>query len=227
LKELEQQNGQKKIFGFIDGILIRNIFLTILTIIIFLAGVLAYGILLNQREVPLNQAMLEKGFTKLEDVNIIIDRKKFSLELYEGDVLIKSYRASFGRNLSDKKKLANDGATPVGEYKVCEILPQHKYYKFIKLNYPNLDDATEALRKGIISQREFNRLKFEFYYSDCTSSDTALGGDIGIHGIGRLNFFFKNLPFVFNWTDGSIALSNENIDELISVIKVGTKIVIR
>lgn len=227
MKELEPQNGQKKIFGFIDGILIRNIFLTILTIIIFLAGVLAYGFLLNQREVPLEQAMLEKGFTKLEDVSIIIDRKKFSLELYEGDVLIKTYRASFGRNLSDKKKLANDGATPVGEYKVCEIMPQHKYYKFIKLNYPNLDDATEALRKGIISQREFNKLKFEFYYNDCTSSNTALGGDIGIHGIGRLNFFFKNLPFVFNWTDGSIALSNENIDELISVIKVGTKIVIR
>lgn len=224
---MEQQNGQKKIFGFIDGILIRNIILTIVTIIIFLAGVLAYGILLNQREIPLNQAMLEKGFTKLEDVSIIIDRKKFTLELYEGNVLIKSYRASFGRYLSDKKKLVNDGATPVGEYKVCEIIPQHKYYKFIKINYPNLEDASDALRKGIISQREFNKLKFEYYYGDCTSDDTALGGNIGIHGIGRLNFFFKNLPFVFNWTDGSIALSNEDIDEIISVIKIGTKIVIR
>ncbi|AFH48416.1 Hypothetical protein IALB_0704 [Ignavibacterium album JCM 16511] len=224
---MEQLNGQKKIFGFVDGILIRNIILTIVTIIIFLAGVLAYGILLNQREIPLEQAMLDKGFTSLDDVSILIDRKKFTLELYEGNVLIKSYRASFGRNLSDKKKLATDGATPVGEYKVCEIFPQHKYYKFIKINYPNLDDASEALRKGIITQREFNKLKFEFYYSDCTSEDTALGGNIGIHGIGRLNFFFKNLPFVFNWTDGSIALSNENIDELISVIKVGTKIVIR
>lgn len=224
---MEQLNGQKKIFGFVDGILIRNIILTIVTIIIFLAGVLAYGILLNQREIPLEQAMLEKGFTSLDDVSIIVDRKKFTLELYEGNVLIKSYRASFGRNLSDKKKLANDGATPVGEYKICEIFPQYKYYKFIKINYPNLDDAAEALRKGIISQREFNKLKFEFYYGDCTSDDTALGGNIGIHGIGRLNFFFKNLPFVFNWTDGSIALSNENIDELLSVVKVGTKIVIR
>ncbi|MCX8106059.1 MAG: L,D-transpeptidase [Ignavibacterium album] len=224
---MEQQNGQKKIFGFIDGILIRNIILTIVTIIIFLAGVLAYGILLNQREIPLNQAMLEKGFTELQDVSIIIDRKKFTLELYEGNVLIKSYRASFGRYLSDKKKLVNDGATPVGEYKVCEIIPQHKYYKFIKINYPNLEDASDALRKGIISQREFNKLKFEYYYGDCTSDDTALGGNIGIHGIGRLNFFFKNLPFVFNWTDGSIALSNEDIDEIISVIKIGTKIVIR
>lgn len=224
---MEQLNGQKKIFGFVDGILIRNIILTIITIIIFLAGVLAYGILLNQREIPLKQAMLEKGFTNLDEVSIIVDRKKFILELYEGNVLIKSYRASFGRNLSDKKKLANDGATPVGEYKICEIIPQHKYYKFIKINYPNLDDASEALRKGVISQREFNKLKFEFYYGDCTSDDTALGGNIGIHGIGRLNFFFKNLPFVFNWTDGSIALSNENIDELISIVKVGTKIVIK
>lgn len=224
---MEQLNGQKKIFGFVDAILIRNIILTILTVIIFLAGVLAYGILLNQREIPLQQAMVEKGFTDLEDVSIIIDRKKFVLELYEGNVLIKTYRASFGRNLSDKKRTANDGATPVGEYKVCEIIPQHKYYKFIKINYPNLEDASEALRKGLISQREFNKLKFEFYYGDCTSDDTALGGNVGIHGIGRLNFFFKNLPFVFNWTDGSIALSNENIDEIISVIKVGTKIVIR
>ncbi len=224
---MEQQNGQKKIFGFIDGVLIRNIILTIVTIIIFLAGVLAYGVLLNKREIPLEKAMLEKGFTTLEDVSIIIDRKRFTLELYEDNVLVKSYRASFGRYLSDKKKLANDGATPVGEYKVCDIIPQHKYYKFIKINYPNLDDASEALRKGIITQREFNKLKFEFYYGDCTSDDTALGGNIGIHGIGRLNFFFKNLPFVFNWTDGSIALSNEDIDEIISVIKIGTKVVIR
>lgn len=224
---MEQLNGQKKLFGFVDATLIRNIILTIFTVIIFLAGVLAYGILLNQREIPLQQAMIEKGFVELNDVSITVDRKRFVLELYEGNVLIKSYRASFGRNLSDKKKTANDGATPVGEYKVCEIIPQHKYYKFIKINYPNLDDASEALRKGLISQREFNKLKFEFYYGDCTSDDTALGGNVGIHGIGRLNFFFKNLPFVFNWTDGSIALSNENIDEIISVIKVGTKIVIR
>lgn len=213
--------------GLIDHSTLRNIVLTIFTIIIFLAGVLAYGIILNQREIPLSQAMIENGFTELDDVNIIVDRKKFTLELYEGNVLVKTYRASFGRNLSDKKKLANDGATPVGEYKVCEIIPKHKYYKFIKINYSNLDDASEALRKGIISQREFNKLKFEFYYGDCTSDDTSLGGNIGIHGIGRLNFFFKNLPFVFNWTDGSIALSNENIDELLSVVKVGTKIVIR
>ena len=54
-----------------------------------------------------------------------------------------------------------------------------------------------------------------------------LGGEIGIHGIGRLNYIFKNLPFVYNWTNGSIAMSDEDIDELYSVVKLGTKVVIK
>jgi len=55
----------------------------------------------------------------------------------------------------------------------------------------------------------------------------VLGGNICIHGIGRLNSIFKNLPFVYNWTDGSIALSNESLDEILSVIKTGTQVVIK
>ena len=55
----------------------------------------------------------------------------------------------------------------------------------------------------------------------------VLGGNIGIHGIGRLNSIFKNLPFVYNWTDGSIALSNEDLDEILTVINTGTNIVIK
>ncbi len=123
--------------------------------------------------------------------------------------------------------MANDGATPVGVYKICEIDTLSKYHKFFKLNYPNLNDATEALRKGIITQKQFDDIKFEFYYGDCTDSTTALGGNVGIQGIGEYNSIFKNLPFVYNWTDGSVAISNENIDELYKVVKKGTKVVIK
>jgi hypothetical protein len=70
-------------------------------------------------------------------------------------------------------------------------------------------------------------LNFEFYYSECPEPDTDLGGNIGIQGIGEYNAIFKNLPFVFNWTDGSIAVSNEDIDEIYSVVKRGTKVVIK
>lgn len=225
--ETDSEKNNNKILNIFKGTLIRNVLLTISAIALFFSGVLVYGVILKMREVPLKEAMLSKGFRKLENVNLIVDRKTYTLNVYEDTVLIKSYRASFGRNLSDKKKKFDDGATPVGNYKICNVQDDKNYYKFVKINYPNLDDASEALRKSFITQKEFNQIKFEYYYEECVSYNPVLGGNIGIHGIGRLNPIFKNLPFVYNWTDGSIAISNEDLDELLKVIKPGTPIVIR
>ncbi len=57
----------------------------------------------------------------------------------------------------------------------------------------------------------------------CPYENTILGGEIGIQGIGEYNLIFKNLPFVFNWTNGSAAISNESIDELLSVVDIRNK----
>lgn len=213
--------------NFINKNTVRNVFFMTGGIFVFIFGIILYGIILNSLENTLQEEMLSKGFAELNNVNIFIDRKNYTLSVYEDTVLIKSYRASFGTNLSDPKTRANDGATPVGEYKICDIDTVYKYYKFLKINYPNLDDGTEALRKGLITQSEFDRLKFQYYYEDCPTLETALGNNIGIHGIGRLNYIFKNLPFVYNWTDGSIAVTNESIDEILSVTGKGTKVVIK
>jgi murein L,D-transpeptidase YafK len=215
------------VITFLSSPLLRNVIFTIGAMALFISGVIVYGVILNLREISLSEAISQKGFRKLNDVNLIVDRKTFTLNVFEDTVFIKSYRVSFGRNLSDKKKLNDDGATPIGTYKICNISNNETYYKFLKLNYPNLEDASEALRKSLITQKQFNQIKFEYYYEECVSSNSVLGGDIGIHGIGRLNPVFKNLPFVYNWTDGSIALSNESIDEILSVIKTGTQVVIR
>ncbi len=223
----ETEEKSYRIISVLSSPLLKNVLFTIAAMVLFFFGVIVYGIILNLREVSLSQAMHEKGFRKLNDVNLIVDRKTFTLSVYEDTVLIKSYRASFGRNLNDKKKLSNDEATPVGDYKICSITDDKNYYKFLKLNYPNLDDATEALRKQIITQKQFNQIKFEFYYEECVGANTELGGSIGIHGLGRLNSIFKNLPFVYNWTNGSIAISNESLDEILTVIKTGTKVVIK
>jgi murein L,D-transpeptidase YafK len=213
--------------SFFENSLLRNVLFTLGAIGLFFFGMIVYGIVLNLRDISLQEAMTNKGFTKLQDVNLVVDRKTYTLNLYEDTVFVKSYRASFGRNLQEKKKRANDGATPVGTYKICNIENDSSYYKFLRLNYPNLDDDVEALRQSLITQREFNELKFQFYYEDCVDDNTVLGGNVGIHGLGRLNAIFKNLPFVYNWTDGSIAISNENLDEILSVIKKGTKVVIK
>ena len=198
-----------------------------LAIVLFLCGVIVYGIILNLREIPLSEALTQKGFSELKNPNIVIDRVSFTLNIYEDSVLVKTYRASFGRTLHKPKSRAGDGATPVGRYQVCSIDTSYKYYKFFRLNYPSIDDATDALKKGLISQKEFNNIKFEYYYEGCTGYNIVLGGNIGIHGFGKFNYVLKNLPFVFNWTDGSIALNDEDIEEIYSVIKIGTKVVIK
>ena len=216
-----------KLSNLVNENTLRNVFYMTAGIIVFMFGVIVYGIILNSLEDSLQEDMIKKGFTELKDVNIVVDRKTFTLSVYEDTVLIKTYRASFGRNVNIAKSRGDDNATPVGEYQICDIDTVYKYYKFLKLNYPNLDDASQALRKGLISQREFDQLKFEFYYEGCPKLKTVLGNNVGIHGIGKLNFIFKNLPFVYNWTDGSIALTNEDIDEILSVAKKGTKVVIK
>jgi murein L,D-transpeptidase YafK len=213
--------------NFVNKNTVRNIFFMTAGIFVFICGVIVYGIIINSMENSLYEEMLEKGFTQLNNVNILVDRKNFTLSIFEDTVSIKTYRVSFGRNTSAPKSKLSDGATPVGEYNICDIDTAHKYYKYLKLNYPNISDAADGLRRGIITQRQFDQIKFEYYYEGCPKLETDLGGNIGIHGIGRLNYIFKNLPFVYNWTDGSIALKNESIDEILSVTGKGTKVVIK
>ena len=202
------------------------IYLT-LAISLFFFGIILYGVILNLRNIPLSEAILKAGYTEITNPKIIIDRQNYTLGIYEDSVLIKNYRVSFGKSVLTPKTRAGDKATPVGVYKICKIYTIHKYYKFFQINYPNLEDGTNALRKGWISQKEFNDIKFQFYYEGCTKYHNLLGGDIGIHGIGELNYIFKNLPFVYNWTNGSIAMSNDSVDEIYSVIKEGTEVVIK
>ena len=216
-----------RLFTLISKNSVRNVVYFSGGIILFLAGAIVYGIILNLREDSLLESLKQKGYERFENPNIIIERKSFSLLLYEDTVLIKTYRASFGKNLSASKTKAKDNATPIGEYAICDIDSNNQYHKFLKLNYPNVNDAAEALRKGWITQKQFDQLKFEFYYEGCPKANTILGGDLGIHGIGKFDYILKNLPFVYNWTDGSIAISNEAIDEIFSVVQKGTKVVIK
>ncbi|MFI5236563.1 MAG: L,D-transpeptidase family protein [Ignavibacteriales bacterium] len=221
------QFGPIKASDYINKDVLKNIVYLTLAIIIFFFGVIVYGIVLSFRDIPLSEALLKSGYSEITKPKIVIDRHNYTLGIYQDSVLIKNYRVSFGKSVHTPKKRAGDKATPIGVYKICKIYTTHRYYKFFQINYPNLDDGSDALRKGLISQKEFNDIKFDYYYEACTKYNNILGGNIGIHGIGELNYIFKNLPFVFNWTDGSIALSNENIDEIYSVIREGTEVVIK
>ncbi len=194
------------------------------SVIIFFAGVICYGIILNLREITLAQALTEKGIKEVKDVHLVIDRKNYKLNLYSRGILIKDYKAVFGKNSSIIKTSVDDNVTPIGEYKICALDTSSRYHKFLHLNYPNEHDAAEALARGYIGQDECSSIMISIKHNECPLKETRLGSEIGIHGIGQYNIIFKNLPFSFNWTNGSIAVSNESIDELYSVVKIGTPV---
>lgn len=207
--------------------MLRNIIYIISSILIFFAGIIVYGVVINLRQIPLEEALRMKKLDEVSNPSIIIDRRNYTLNLYSDTTLVKEYRAVFGRRTGSTKHSKDDFITPIGKYKICSIDTNYIYYKKLYINYPNIQDAAEALRINIINNGEFLAISNSINSDQCSFKHTKLGSDIGIQGIGEYNSIFKNLPFVFNWTNGSIAISNENIDEILSVVNVGTKVTIK
>lgn len=205
--------------------MLKNVLYFIASITIFFGGMILYGLILNLSEPSLPEVMVSKGMRYLVNVKIQVDRKNYKLNLYSDSILVKSYKAVFGRNSSSRKVFANDNRTPVGKYIICNIDTSSVYNKFFRINYPNKNDLQEALKAKLISNQDYDRMYNELEQGDCPGfkDETLI---IGIHGIGRMNSIIKNLPFVYNWTNGSVAISNEDIDELYSAIKKGTEVVI-
>lgn len=187
---------------------------------------LLFGLIINLREISLDEALAKHSKKSLTNPVLDINRKQHLLRLYDDTLLVKEYRASFGRN-TEKKTTDGDFATPEGEYKICANQQSPEFTLFLKINYPNDKDIAEAYRMRRISQLDYENLRYSFFYKKEPDFSPVLGGNVGIHGTGRLDWFFRNLPFAFNWTDGSISLANEDIAELARVIKIGTIVKIR
>ena len=207
--------------------MLRNIIYIMSSVLLFFSGIIVYGVIINLREVTLAEAIKAKNLTTISNPSIIVDRRNYSLTLYSDTTLVKKYSAVFGRNNSSQKISKDDLVTPIGKYEICKIDTNFIYYKKLYLNYPNLADAAEALKMSLITKSEFIAISNSLLENQCSFNFTVLGNDIGIQGIGEYNNIFKNLPFVFNWTNGSIAISNEDVDELLSVVNIGTKVTIK
>lgn len=174
----------------------------------------------------LDEAMAQNSISKLSNVNIVIRRQSQILMLYSDTTFIKQYTVIFGRNGNSKTK-KGDLATPRGSFEICGIDLSQNYYKFIKFNFPNIEYANEAFRNKLISEEVYSNFVEVSTTGECPKNNPAISEPIGIHGFGKLNFIFKYLPFSVNWTNGSIGMSNEDLDELLTCVSKGTKIVIQ
>lgn len=159
--------------------------------------------------------------------DIVISKSERQLSVKEGDQTIKQYRIAYGRGGDGTKRQLGDRKTPVGVYKIIDFKGDSKFYYFMQLDYPNLLDAWYGYKNKLISATEFKRIADAFKTRQKPPQDTNLGGHIGIHGLGEETEEKLDIQNGLNWTEGCIALTNEQIDDLRHYVAIGTKVVIK
>jgi murein L,D-transpeptidase YafK len=133
---------------------------------------------------------------------VLVDKSDRLLVVYREGQAIRAYRGiQFGAAPFGHKRFEGDERTPEGRYSIDTRNPQSAFHLSLRVSYPNDSDRAFAASYG-----------------------RSPGGDIFIHGqpnalaSGRMRG---------DWTDGCIALTNAEIEELWQIVPDGTPIEIR
>jgi murein L,D-transpeptidase YafK len=191
----------------------------------FLAALLLVAVLTPSRDLPgTSAAAFVSMMSSLRgETALVVWKSGYVVTLYKGSVPIKTYRAVFGKGYADGDKARRgDKRTPEGDFYVCSMNPSKRFHKFLGLSYPNLRHAEQGLREGVISMTEYSRIQQAIEERHQPPWDTGLGGAVGIHG--RTGENLSAFSSRQNWTDGCIALANADVDELFSVLSLGTPV---
>jgi len=144
----------------------------------------------------------------------------------QGNNIYKRYAIASGRGGSGDKKLTGDLKTPIGTYRIVRFNDSSKFHRFLQLNYPNVKDAFYGYKSKLISRQEFDLIIDAFNKGKIPPQNTKLGGAIGIHGIGNITDKKLQIHHALNWTEGCVALTNEDVEELRRNVPLGTKVII-
>ncbi|HEY9149776.1 MAG TPA: L,D-transpeptidase [Gammaproteobacteria bacterium] len=154
-----------------------------------------------------------------------MDTQTQTLSIRRGDEVIQTFAGiAIGRFGTTEAKRTLDGKTPLGEFRITRIAERTSFHRFFGLDYPNLTHAQAGLETGRISRAEFAAIRAALKQGATPPQLTALGGFIGIHGLGDGD------PVVhedFNWTNGCVALTNEQMDDLAQWVYEGMRVIIR
>lgn len=134
----------------------------------------------------------------------------------DGSVAIEFPVISGRNSFLGTKDSEGDQKTPRGEYYVCTINHRSQFYIFFGISYPGPDDAKKAMDKGKINRDEFERIMDAISRGKRPPWDTALGGEIGIHGGGIDR----------DGTRGCIGMLDEDCLALREYIRLGTRVII-
>jgi murein L,D-transpeptidase YafK len=170
-------------------------------------------------------ASLSSAAAGSTEIWLDIDTKALSLTVMQGQTMaIVFENIAIGSNGATWNKQLNDEQTPLGDFTITEVRTSNRFNLFMPINYPNRDHAKRAFENGHITAAEYEMLIKAFNRGGPPPQNTSLGGHVGIHGLGAGSLEVHQR---FNWTNGCIALTNEQVEELAQWVNPGTRVLIR
>jgi murein L,D-transpeptidase YafK len=136
---------------------------------------------------------------------VVIEKGSRTLRLYAGERLLAFFKVALGHEPVGRKLCAGDNRTPEGRYQVEGRKLNSDYHLALKISYPSQEDLVRARLWG------------------CDP-----GGEIMIHGLKedwgpRLNRLHRRS----DWTHGCVAVTNEEIEQIWSMVPDGATVEIR
>ena len=136
--------------------------------------------------------------------HIIILKSAHTMTLMRGSHVVKTYMVALGRQPVGAKDREGDHRTPEGQYIIDSKIADSRFHLALHISYPNAADRARALKLGVNP-----------------------GGAVEIHGLESRYAWLGPLHRQIDWTDGCVAVTNSEIDEIWPLVPVGTPVEIR
>ena len=158
--------------------------------------------------------------TSLADIvnpEIYVYKDKRRLYVIQSNILVRDYPIGLGSHPVGDKEAGGDGRTPEGDFVICQKNPVSRFDKALVINYPDKKHGEQAFYLGILTPAELKGILMAAERKAEPPWDTKLGGQIYIQAGGAYK----------DWTDGSVALYNSDMEELFKIASTGTPVHIR
>ncbi|HEY2116195.1 MAG TPA: L,D-transpeptidase family protein [Candidatus Angelobacter sp.] len=145
-----------------------------------------------------------QGKAKQQADKILIVKSARTMTLLSGGKALKTYKVALGGAPVGPKRIEGDHKTPEGNYAIDAKNAHSRFHLALHISYPNAADTETARKLG-----------------------SRPGGAIMIHGLASAFAYLGPLHRQTDWTDGCIAVTNAEIEEIWKLVPVGTRVEIR
>jgi murein L,D-transpeptidase YafK len=135
---------------------------------------------------------------------VVVLKQERTLQLLSQGTVIKTYKVALGGDPHGPKRRQGDHKTPEGLYLLDSRNAHSQFYKSIHISYPSAGDRATARQKGV-----------------------SPGEGVFVHGLPNGYGWMGASHRLKDWTDGCVAVTNQEIDEIWQAVADGTPIEIR